>query len=128
MTQPLARIREDIELTSPDGDVFTALWAGNNRKKTKKLGLFGYPAVPGEFIQDLDVGADSYPITIFFDGPNNDKEAKKFFLACGQNGTWSVKHPMHGELDLQLVDVTEKDQPIQSSNITPSRGARIPKP
>ncbi len=112
------RLRKTVKLTSPEGNVFEAKWQGNQRSKDKKLGLFEFPKVKGTKVQDLDIGSTKYPLTIFFDGENNDQESDRFFKACDERGSWNVIHPVRGALDLQLISVTENIQPVQSGNVT----------
>lgn len=112
------RLRENIQFTSPEGREFTALWRGNDRTKSKKLGAFSPPKRAGTIFQDLDVDATKYPITFIFDGDNHDIEANLFFETCNENGIWIIEHPTFGTLRLQLVSVTEKSQPISSGNMT----------
>lgn len=112
------RLAPTIKLTSPRGLEFEALWRGNDRKKEKKLGEFSPPKRAGTIVQDLDITSVSYPLTFIFDGDNHDLTAKLFFEACSENGVWNVTHPMHGKLELQLISVVEKDQPITNGNFT----------
>jgi hypothetical protein len=112
------RLRETCEMKSPDGNKFSPLWAGSPRSFTKKLGRFNFPKVKGTYIQDLDVSGDVYPMTVFFEGKDHDKDANKFFIACKERGRWSVTHPVHGLLSLQLSSVEEQSDPIGSGNIT----------
>ena len=112
------RVRPSIGLTSPQGNVFDALWRDDERSKEKRLGIFQSPRVKGAEIQDLDIGATSYPLTIFFDGPDNDIESERFFKACDERGTWEIVHPVKGNLVLQLVSVAEQISPTESGNIT----------
>ena len=112
------RLRETVKLTSPEGNIFEAKWQGNSRSKDKKLGLFEFPKVKGTKVQDLDIGSTKYPLTIFFDGENNDQESDRFFKACDERGAWNVVHPVRGALDLQLISVTENIQPVESGNVT----------
>jgi hypothetical protein len=112
------RLQANIVLTSPAGSVFTAEWIGNPRTVEKKLGIFQYPKIRGAVVQDLDVGGDRYPLTIFFEGSDHDIEAGRFFNACKENGAWSINHPVRGRLTLQLVFVTETIAPVESGNIT----------
>ena len=58
---------------------FDAFWTGNTRSREKKVGIFTYPKVKGSFVQDMDVNGVSYPLTLFFEGTDNDIEAQKFF-------------------------------------------------
>lgn len=112
------RLGEQIEFLSPSGRSFTALWRGNDRSKGKKLGSFSPPKRKGTIFQDLDVDSTKYPLTFIFDGENHDLIATLFFETCSENGTWEISHPTKGNLKLQLVSVTEKDQPIKSANMT----------
>jgi len=112
------RLRETINLKSPQGNIFVPLWQGSTRVKEKKLGTFTYPLKLGSFVQDLDVNASKYPMTVFFEGPDNDLESQRFWSACDENGKWEVIHPVHGKLTLQLSSITENNQPITSGNVT----------
>jgi len=114
----LDRLRQTITLTSPEGNIFEAKWKGNSRSMDKKLGLFEFPKVKGTKVQDLDIGSARYPLTIFFDGENNDQEADRFFKACSERGVWNVIHPVKGSLDLQLISVKENIEPVESGNVT----------
>ncbi len=56
------RLRPDIQLISPEGTIFIALWSGNDRSQDKKVGIFDYPLVDGSTVQDLGVSAAPYPL------------------------------------------------------------------
>lgn len=112
------RVRNKIVLSSPDGDEYSAYWAGNERRIEKKLGIFQYPFVKGARVQDLDVGSTSYPLTIFFEGDNHDLEGAEFFESCKQRGVWEIVHPILGTLFLQLVSAGQDLQPVENANIT----------
>lgn len=112
------RLRPTIKLTSPEGNEFEVLWAGNQRTLAKKLGIFEYSKVKGAVVQDHDVGAMQYPLTFFFDGDDHDVEADRFIRACEENGRWEVVHPVRGKLKLQLISVTESINPVESGNVT----------
>ena len=113
----LDRTREFISFTSPDGNEFEALWIKNNRTLNKKLGIFELPDKTGAVIQDLDTGASRYPITFYFDGPDNDIEGERFYQSCSERGLWNINHPVKGSLDLQLMSVTEQISPVEDGNI-----------
>jgi hypothetical protein len=112
------RLQPQITLTSPSGLVFTAKWIGNPRSQEKDLGIFKTPGVKGVKIQDLELGATTYPLTIYFDGPDNDLDSEKFVVALAERGSWQVIHPLKGEKTLQLVSYSEAVQPVTSGNIT----------
>jgi prophage DNA circulation protein len=112
------RLKGTIEFISPEGNEFTAFWRGSPRTITKKLGIFSYPKVKGDIVQDLDVKSTIYPITFYFEGKNHDLEAKAFFQAAKERGMWEITHPVHGFLGLQLISITENDEPVTNGNIT----------
>ena len=112
------RLQPSIALVSPTGLSFVAKWAGNDRSLEKRLAVFKTPEIPGVTVQDLDVEGAVYPLTLIFDGPDNDLTSDLFFRTCEERGTWQVTHPVHGEKTLQLVSVSEAVQPISSGNLT----------
>ena len=67
-----SRLGKDIKFVSPSGREFTALWRGDDRTKSKKIGAFSPPKRKGTILQDLDVDATIYPLTIIFDGENRE--------------------------------------------------------
>lgn len=111
------RVKETITLISPDGNEFEAKWRGSTRTVVKKLGIFAYPKVKGNIVQDLDVESDVYPITIYFDGKNADLHSTAFMGAIRQTGTWTIGHPTRGFVELQLMSATENDEPVESGGI-----------
>ena len=114
----LDRVRGNITLTSPDGDNFIGKWIGDTRSANKQLGIFNYPKVDKQIVQDLGISAILYPLTLFFDGPDNDLESTRFFNALSARGTWLVNHPTKGQLFLQPSSFKEVIQPISSGTIT----------
>ena len=114
----LDRLRPSIQLTSPDGTVFTALWIGNESSHVKKIGIFDYPGVAGSTVQDQNIRSAEYPLTLQFEGPDNDLTAKQFIDALKEKGVWEVVHPVLGLLKLQPMTFTPDWQPVTSGNIT----------
>ncbi len=112
------RLAQKIKLISPQGDSYEAYWIESPRSIDKKLAVFKYPNLAGNIVQDLDVDSTRYDLTFFFEGINNDIEARLFFESCKQRGLWDIEHPIHGFLGLQLVSVTENDSPVKNGNIT----------
>jgi len=112
------RVANSIRLTSPDGNNFSAGWVKGPRSMDKKVGIFTFPKVRGNPTQDMEVDSSRYDFTIYFSGKDNDLEANRFYAACRETGRWGVFHPVHGFLELQLLTVTEMDDPVDSGNIT----------
>lgn len=112
------RLRPNITMTSPDGTVFTALWRGNESPQSKKVGIFNYPKVDGSTTQDLGVSSAMYPLTLNFEGPDNDLAAIEFMKALSERGVWKVIHPVLGEKKLQPLSFSPDWQPVTSGNVT----------
>lgn len=114
----LDRLKGSITLTSPDGATFIAKWFGDIRTANKQLGIFNYPKVDKQIVQDLGIAGIPYPLTIAFDGPDNDLESTRFFEALKARGLWLIDHPTKGRLFLQPVSFKETIEPIESGSIT----------
>lgn len=114
----LDRLRGSVELTSPDGHVFNPSWSGNTRTLEKQLGVFKYPNVDREIVQDLGIAGVRYPLTLSFHGADNDLEADRFFAAFSSKNTWLVAHPTKGLLSLQPIKIRETIEPVESGSIT----------
>jgi prophage DNA circulation protein len=112
------RVKGEIVLTSPDGQTFTAKWIGNERTADKQLGIFNYPKVDKQVVQDLGILGVSYPLTLYFDGPDNDLVSTRFFDAISASGEWLIDHPSKGRKFLQPVRFKEQVAPIESGTIT----------
>jgi prophage DNA circulation protein len=112
------RLRREITFTSPDGNVFIALWKGDQREREKMLGKHSFPGRDGSIIQDLGTRAATYPLTVFFGGLNHDLTAWGFFEALRERGPWTVEHPVFGYMVLQPVKFTEQTQPVESGGVT----------
>ncbi len=113
-----ARLGAAVDMTSPSGKEFSPKWTGNARSYEKKLGIFVYPKLAGNVVQDLEVNSARYPLTLYFDGKDNDLQAAEFFEACREKGPWDVVHPVHGYVQLQLISISEQVQPVTSGGIT----------
>ncbi|MHA1287298.1 MAG: DNA circularization N-terminal domain-containing protein [Candidatus Thorarchaeota archaeon] len=112
------RLANTIELISPSGKAFSAKWRGNPRTREKRLGIFEYPKVAGNVVQDLGSNSLRQTLNIYFDGRDHDLESDRFFEATKEIGLWDITHPVHGFYGLQLVSVRENDEPITSGNVT----------
>lgn len=111
-------LRPYIEFTSPDGNFYIASWINNERSVEKKLGMFDPPNFDGTLVQDLKTKSVLYPLDVFFDGINHNKDANNFFESMGEVGQWEIIHPIHGSLALQLVSCTQIDDPVGNGNYT----------
>ena len=112
------RVRPEIQFTSPEGNVFKALWQKNRKPKEKKLGIFNYPKLNGSEVQDLGTTGTRYPLTIYFVGINHDRESQRFEKSFLEFGTWEVIHPTDGYLILQPVSINPDTNPVENGTYT----------
>lgn len=112
------RIRESITLVSPKGTSFEAKWIGNTRTADKLVGLRVYPKFIGTIVQDLGWSGDRWPLSVYFDGDDNDIMAEDFARTLKETGNWTITHPTKGVLTLSLLSFTENIQPITDGGYT----------
>ncbi|MCK5219324.1 DNA circularization N-terminal domain-containing protein [bacterium] len=112
------RLQKNAVLISPEGIVFRPVWIGNPRSFEKKIAIFSPPGVKGASFQDLEFSLTRTPLTLYFGGDDNDREATRFFETCKQKGEWTVIHPVKGTLSLQLSKVSEGIAPVESGGLT----------
>jgi prophage DNA circulation protein len=112
------RLRPEITFISPEKHTFKALWRGNDISAEKRLGRHAYPGLNWEVIQDMGMNSTDVPLTIYFDGPDNDRKAWDFEAALYESGVWTVIHPVRGLLRLQLVSYKLAIEPVESGNVT----------
>jgi len=112
-------LKEEIRFTSPQFNIFTALWRNNERSVEKKLGLFDSPKFKGTIVQDLESKSVRYPLNVYFEGIFHNSEAEDFFNALdSESGQWEVIHPVKGPLILQLISAREIMSPVDNGNYT----------
>ena len=112
------RLRPEINFTSPSGNTYTALWKGDDISASKRLGRHAYPNLDKEIVQDLGMNSRDMPLTIYFDGADNDKNACDFEKALYEPGVWRITHPVYGSLRLQLVSYKISVKPVDNGNVT----------
>lgn len=100
------RLNNDLILISPEGTEYRPVYLDQDGfQLQKRLGMFDFPLVRGTVVQDLDTSSLWISMRFFFEGKNNDVNARAFLSSCKERGPWSVNHPVHGEYELQLVSV-----------------------
>lgn len=101
------RLGDSISLISPEGKEFTAKWVSDSREASKKLGVFRYPKIKGNIVQDLDIDSTLYTIPLHFDGKDCDVNSQAFFQAARETGPWTITHPVYGFLELQITQIKQ---------------------
>lgn len=112
------RTNGELVLASPLGNIFYALWTGDNVSGKKRNGIFEFPKVAGGIVQPLKLGVLTYPLSFYFEGDDNDLEAIKFVNALKEDGPWAIVHPVLGELELYPATFNVNIDPVNSGNMT----------
>ncbi len=113
------RLSVSLELISPLGNEFYPLWRGDEVRIDNKTGVHSFPGVAGSKVQDQRVNATIWPLTLYFDGPDNDLDAEEFRQAyIKESGKWEVYHPTKGPLLLTKISYSEQVQPVTSGGLT----------
>lgn len=113
------RLRDCVTLTSPSGLLFTPGWVGDKETLEKRVGQFSYPMVNGTKTQDMGTEGEVYPLTLLFEGNDNDIESHRFIQALKERGPWTVIHPVDGKLTLHPIGTIERTiDPTGSGNLT----------
>ena len=121
-----SRLRANITLIAPDSSKFTASWEGDDITVEKMVGQFNRPLFPGTITQDLGSKGWGFPLSLSFDGDNNDVDAMNFCKALTQRGPWAVIHPVYGQYLLQPVGpFTLGAKPTSSGNVSTVSGSWI---
>lgn len=101
------RLENELILVSPEGTEYRPKYNGEDSFQIqKRLGMFNYPLIRGTVVQDLDTASLWISMFFFFEGKNNDVNARAFMMTCKERGLWKCTHPVHGEFELQLVSVS----------------------
>ena len=112
------RLKDVITMTSPEGTQFEALFQSSTTSNSKKLGIFSYPNINGEIVQDLGVNSDRVSFSIYFDGPDHDLQKTLFERKLKETGLWEIDHPVNGINFYQLIDYSYSDAPVENGNYT----------
>lgn len=120
------RLRAEISLTSPLGTEFRAKWKGDDIEFAKRVAQYDVPLVDGTLVQDMGMKGVSFPLTLDFEGEDNDVTAFTFCRTLAQRGVWTVVHPVYGSFTLQPIGpFTLGAKPSDSGNITTVSGPWI---
>lgn len=90
------------------------------------MAQYDVPLVDGTLVQDMGAKGTSFPLTLDFEGEDNDVTAFTFCRALAQRGTWTVVHPVYGSFTLQPIGPFNLGaKPTDSGNITTVSGPWI---
>ncbi len=100
--------------TSPSGVFFTLQYEDVARAAKKKTTVFEFIGTSDVLVQDNNVGAKTYPLTIYFTGDDHDTQANDFFEALSEVGAGQLQHPFYGLLTVNPVGDIKRSDKLKS--------------
>jgi len=111
-----SRIRE-AAYTSPKGTRKTFAYKDVSRSFELRTKAFGFPGVPGEYVQQNSFGSRKYPLRCYFSGTYCDLEATAFENLLMEPGVGKLQHPLYGVFDVvPFGEVTRRDDLSTAAN------------
>jgi hypothetical protein len=83
-------------ITSPSGFRKEFLYENVETTTALKTGAFIFPEVDGQYVQHMGRGGRSFPLTMFFSGPDCDIDSDLFLAALEEKGIFKLEHPKYG--------------------------------
>lgn len=103
--------------TSPSGLRFEFQYENVSVESDKKSGIFIFPEIDGQYVQDLKRAGRRYPLTIFFSGEDYDLESDSFLEALEEVGIGTLEHPLYGTKKVVPVGtITRRDDLAAGAN------------
>tara|TARA_B100001057_G_scaffold499791_1_gene611810 strand:+ start:386 stop:1633 length:1248 start_codon:yes stop_codon:yes gene_type:complete len=97
--------------TSPSGEVFSLQYEDVSTSLAKKTTTFEFVNTNQVYVQDNNVGARTFPLTIYFSGEDHDIQANAFFAALAEVGAGQLQHPIYDLITINPVgDITRSDR------------------
>jgi hypothetical protein len=98
-----------FSITTGDGKFFTPLWKNGETSKEFNVSVFEYINVPGARVDRKQVGPQAYPLLFWFSGENNLEQSAVFSQSANDPRTWTVRHPMYGDIVGQPLSIKFND-------------------
>lgn len=108
---------QSLTYTSPSGAFFNLQFEDVSTSLKKKTTVFEFVNTSDVYVQDNNIGASTYPLTVFFSGDDHDLEANQFFKALSEVGAGRLQHPIYGLLTVTATgDITRADNLKSGAN------------
>lgn len=96
---------------SPSGQVFDLQYEDVSRSLRKKTTTFEFVGTRDVYVQDNNIGARTFPLTIYFSGEDHDLDANEFFAALAEVGAGRLQHPIYDLVTVNPIgDITRSDR------------------
>lgn len=101
--------KREAAITCPDGKRYTFIYNDTERDRTESASIFKAASVPGNYVQRLSSGGESFPLTIIFAGPDYDLTAEAFNESTKAPGVFFLEHPVFPtKKRVQLLNIKQK--------------------
>lgn len=92
----LEKIKENIQITTGDGKVYTPLYFMSSRKIEFNISKFDFPDINGTLVKRTTVMGGTFPMEIIFQGEDHLDIRDEFERSSIDNRPWTILHPVYG--------------------------------
>jgi len=96
-------------IKTPDGNIYEFDFEDIESSTQKKTSTYQMADIPGSLVQDFGLGEKSYPMIMFFTGPDCDLTANDFESSIELAGICVLNHPIKGEKNVIILSFTRSD-------------------
>ena len=101
---------------SPSGTEHEPFFDDLERSFERKAPVHEMPHRDTADVQDLGNAAQKYPISLYFVGPEYDREADLFYQALREHGRGKLKHPRWGDIDVLSLSVSQTEKFVEGTH------------
>lgn len=104
------------QITTPDGRTYSFFYEDVSKSFANKTSRYTFAEKAGAFVRNFGVGAIDIPMRMIFNGPDYDREAKRFDDSAKLAGTCTLTHPMYGIKTVVIESVRRMDNLKSAAN------------
>lgn len=111
------KIKQDLEITTGDGQVWKPLW--KDAEKAIGFNTEGYEfiGIEGTYVERKLAKGNQIPIEFFFQGENCIEEYEAFEIAAKDPRPWNIVHPFYGKLLVQPISMQVDHKTLNQSRV-----------
>ncbi len=104
-----------FSITTGDGRVYTPLLRISETTKEFNASTFEFINKEGSFVDRRKVKARQFPLTFYFQGPENINQSEAFDKSANDSRAWVIVHPFYGNIQGQPISISRNDSSFNST-------------
>jgi prophage DNA circulation protein len=109
---------QELAYTSPKGRRFTPKYENLENSFDKKTEAVQFATVDRTLIRDYGNTAQTFPLILYFSGPDCDRQAADFKTALRERGFGRLEHPLEGQFYVVPAGkITRRDDLATAANV-----------